>query len=614
MYRSRYQYPVSSRSRYENSTVKTSGWKILYIVVVIIIVIVTSLILIWWMFKRARNPPVSNNNTNQSNSIDLQQTNDKIIEASDKIVAAIKSEGDQTQVLLAQITAGIDVNLLPLSGTVQSQLEALIGSALTTSGTLNVNVQNFSGMQSVLEAALTYAANNLQFTVLATQNGSWTVDLSLATINAIQTAFQNALGNVSVNVNIQNNPVTVELTGANLAALQNTTVNIAGQPISVTLPGPIALDTAIINAIASAVAGQNFNVTVTGQPLSITGTVNLGDVSSLTNWFNANNLNINDTAIIASINGIGASIADITNDDVSVLTTPSISAGCNASGVAWTTFFERKYNEVGTLISSTQYWTNGTTLTTTLPVGLSNSNCPTSGGGGGGGNSTVVTTPSISAGCTVSGVQWNTYFERKFDPTGAIVSNIQYWTNGTTLTTTAPSGLSFSNCPLDGNDTVVVTPAVDVGCTAGSVKWYTFFERKYNEVGTLISSTQYWTNGNTLTTTQPAGLSNNNCGTGTIVSLGAPNVKGNCRQFQGNTVQQLGLPAGTKGTFTFLSSVNNGRINFTFNGTTPTANDPELRNNDTGYLNVRGVDLSQLRLLGQNNNTRYTVCYEEYLP
>jgi hypothetical protein len=315
---------------------------------------------------------------------------DDIEDASDKIVTAINTKGNQQISLLTQIQNGVNVTLLPLDTAVENQLQILFTAAINAAQPISVDINNPSSLQAVMEAALTFAANNLQFDVLSTQNGTWTVDLSVATISAIEDAFENALGSTIVSVNLNTSPVTVTLDGLSLAALENTNVTVLGQPINVTVTNPVTsvtvlnppsgtvtIDNASVAAIASAIAGQNINVNVLGQPLSITGTINLGDVSALTNWLSANSLTINDSGIIAAINAISVSVNDITDDDVRPSFTPKVSVGCETNGKQWYTFWERKYNEIGGLSTNTQYWTDGSSLTTIIPPGLSTNKCRT---------------------------------------------------------------------------------------------------------------------------------------------------------------------------------------------------------------------------------------------
>lgn len=301
---------------------------------------------------------------------------DAIGQAASDIVAAITSEGDETQALLQDlldtINDGVNVSLLDLGPTAETQLQALMEAALNAVEPTQVEVTNFADVQAVMEAAFTFAANNLQFDVLASQNGAWTVDLAAATITAIQNAFTTALGAVTVDVNITNNPVTVTLDGTTLAALEEINVNVLGQPITVNVQDPITIDNATIAAIATAIAGENLSVTVTGQPISITGTVNLGDVSALTDWLAANDLNIDDAAIIAAINAAAA--IDRGDDDVDVEYTGFHPVGCDVSGVQWYTTYRVLSNETGVLGTTTQYYSNGTTLTTTPPT-LSRAAC-----------------------------------------------------------------------------------------------------------------------------------------------------------------------------------------------------------------------------------------------
>ena len=338
-----------------------------FIGVLVLIVLVISIIVLFIVYVR----PIRD-----KNSLSVK---DDISDASDSIVNAINIKGNRQISLLTQLTQSVDVNILPLNSQVESQLEILFTAAINASQPLTVDLNNPSSLQPVMEAALTFAANNLQYDVLSTQNGVWTVDLSIATINAIETAFENALGSTIVTVNLNTSPVTVTLDAASLLALETTNVNVLGQPISVTVTNPtsntVTIDNASVAAIATAIAGQNLNVNVLGQPLSITGSINLGDVSALTNWLAANDLSIDDSAIIAAINGI--STDDITDDDVTLVVTPKIDVGCAISGLQWHTFWERRYTELGVLVSSTQYWSDGVSLATIIPPGLSKNTCRT---------------------------------------------------------------------------------------------------------------------------------------------------------------------------------------------------------------------------------------------
>lgn len=321
----------------------------------------------------------TNCNGNESIVTHDECVEEAIRDAAADIITTLTDEADQTQSLLQDLIAtiddGVDVNstLVGIDPTVEAQLQALIEAALEAVEPHEVEVVNFPDMQATLQAALQWAANNLQYDVLATQNGSWTVDLTAATISAIQTAFENALGNVVVDVFVTNTTITVALDTATLAALEEINVNVLGQPISVDVSNEITLDAATVNGIASAIAGQTLDVNITGQPISITGTVDLGDVSSLTNWLSVNDLNIDDAAIIAAINAVA--VADPTDDDVEVELTSMVEIGCEVGGTQWYTFYERRYDELGGLISSTQYFTDGVTLTTTLPGTVIDANC-----------------------------------------------------------------------------------------------------------------------------------------------------------------------------------------------------------------------------------------------
>ena len=344
----------------------------------------------------------------------------------DTINQTIISEGDQTQALLVQINdtllSGINVTAVldSVSATAEAQLQALMEAALTAIEPLKVEIAGDTAtLQAAMQAALSWAGTNVQFDVLATQAGTWTVDLSAAAIAAIESAFDNSLSNANLNVTVTNTGAmtvaldgpslaaledinvtitggTVELGAASLASLENITVEIAGQPISVALDavslaalenttvtldaaslaaledtnvtvtgGTITLDAATlaaledtnvtisggvvgldadslaalenitatidassVTAIAEAIAGETLTVEISGQPLAITGTVDLGDVSALTDWLAANDLNIDDAAIIAAINAantdivaevdaVEAALLDVTDENCS---------------------------------------------------------------------------------------------------------------------------------------------------------------------------------------------------------------------------------------------------------------------------------------------------------
>lgn len=165
-----------------------------------------------------------------------------------------------------------------------------------------------------------------------------------------------------------------------------------------------------------------------------------------------------------------------------------------------------------------------------------------------------------------------------------------------------------------GNTDVEFTDGIDVFCTPGGTKWKTYYERKYDEDGNFLSSQQYWTDGFSLLTSMPTGLSPANCGAVVTLPPGAVSVAGNCVRLSGSTITQLPVAPGTQGNIKWMSALNSGFINFSLNGSAPTSTSPKIGQNDSGPVQVNGVDLSLLRFKGQNNNTEYTVCYEAFLP
>lgn len=234
-----------------------------------------------------------------------------------------------------------------LSTTVQSQLSDLVSAALS-SFSPSGNGLSKTEMVDALKQALDWSSTNLQHRVIAVQGGTWTVDLSTATLNAIRTKFEAALNNTVVKVDVQGGSIVATLDGASLSSLETINVDVTGlipltisgydqsaldqlktifgsnccsQPIEIaatsistlvdqlsgmnvnaTVSGPVTISSASIASIAKAISGETFNVNIGGQPLSITGTVSLGDISALTDWLSSHNLNINDGAIINAIN------------------------------------------------------------------------------------------------------------------------------------------------------------------------------------------------------------------------------------------------------------------------------------------------------------------------
>lgn len=322
-------------------------------------------------------------NCNCKNSVRTYDecVHDAIVQVGEDVVAAITNEGDETQQLIQNlintIDDGVDVNatLVGITPSVEAQLQALIQAALEAVEPIQVEVTNFADMLATLQAALQWAANNLQFDVLATQNGNWIVDLLPATIAAIETAFENALGNVIVDVFVTNSTITVIIDPSSLSALEEINVNILGQPIQVEVTNEITLDAGTISAIATAIAGETLTVDITGQPIQVTGTIDLGDVSALTDWLALNDLNIDDADIIAAINGISFTDLDDGDDDVEVELTGMVPIGCVPDETPWYTYFENRYTETGTLSSQTQWYTDGVSNTMTAPVGNDESNC-----------------------------------------------------------------------------------------------------------------------------------------------------------------------------------------------------------------------------------------------
>lgn len=242
----------------------------------------------------------------------------------DKLEAVIKAEGDETQAalsdLLDKLNEGIDVNatLVGVSDDASSQLQALIEAALQAV-TVNVNLENVDEIVDGVKTALQWAADNLEFTVLAKQEGQWVVDLTPATVDALQSAFETALGNATVTVegivgldqaSIDALTGPVELGPNTLAALEN---------ITVTIDGPVALDQATLDAL------ENITVTIDGQPIdvNVVGSVpleleaasiqTLADAIGAANAASLNGLNVNATVtgtVDANITGIDQSVID----------------------------------------------------------------------------------------------------------------------------------------------------------------------------------------------------------------------------------------------------------------------------------------------------------------
>src|SRR5690606_5361393 len=112
-----------------------------------------------------------------------------------------------------------------LSTTVETQLGQLLSSALS-SFTPSGGTLSRSDLLDTFKEALQWSSANLQHQVIAKQGGNWTVDLSTATLNAIQSKFEAALGSTVVKVDVQGGNVVATLDGASLTSLENINIDV----------------------------------------------------------------------------------------------------------------------------------------------------------------------------------------------------------------------------------------------------------------------------------------------------------------------------------------------------------------------------------------------------
>lgn len=94
-------------------------------------------------------------------------------------------------------------------------------------------------------------------------------------------------------------------------------------------------------------------------------------------------------------------------------------------------------------------------------------------------------------------------------------------------------------------------------------------------------------------------------------------VEGCVEKFAGTDTQQLSVPAGTRGNLLSITDTGSGLVYFTLDGTTPgnTPNGPNKGEVTGPYLtmNLRNVDLSQVRFNGSSTASDYTAIYEKYV-
>ena len=100
-----------------------------------------------------------------------------------------------------------------------------------------------------------------------------------------------------------------------------------------------------------------------------------------------------------------------------------------------------------------------------------------------------------------------------------------------------------------------------------------------------------------------------------IIDRQRDRLTGGVQKFTGTATNQLAVPGGTRGNLVAISDTGGGLVQFTTDGSNPTNNAGANRGEATGpYLavNLKNVDLSQLRFNATSNAGDYTVYYEIY--
>jgi hypothetical protein len=102
-----------------------------------------------------------------------------------------------------------------------------------------------------------------------------------------------------------------------------------------------------------------------------------------------------------------------------------------------------------------------------------------------------------------------------------------------------------------------------------------------------------------------------------IVIAERDSVEGCVEKFQGNAVESLSVPVGTRGNLLSILDSGTGLVYFSLDGSAP-GNTPVGANRGevTGpyhTFNLRNIDLSNVRFDGSSAASDYTVFYEKYI-